>query len=328
MSRTTPHIGYFTSRSEKTRHKFFVDKGKEKTKETYLDRAMLSTWFSATQPQRRLPSLLLYRSGKEGELSRKSFDRILVTPTDIVLSVFRKKDSKDTEQQIRTRLGEWLASLDALIPFIDPRDMDPSRWELGELSVHGSYPTSVGDLYTRRFPCVQTVFERQGEEFGLLRSEQATTGVSALELQAYRVLSQPNTSPTPELLQEALSISPAEADVLFTKVQEMASEGGEFEDARELPLISFKEKEVTIRFITGKLERAFQYANMLRHVLTVEQAPEICEVMGSVPAQRTVVQQEQVAPVLAIGNAQGVTDEDADQFGTYGGARKIGRAHV
>ena len=326
VSKTTPHIAYFTSRSEKTRHKFFVDKGKEKTKETYLDTAMLSTWFSATQPQRRLPSLLLYRSNKEGVLSRKSFDRILITPTDIVLSVSRKKDSKDTEQQIRTRLAEWLASLDALIPFIDPRDMDPSRWQLGELSVHGTYATSVGDLYTRRFPCVQTIFERQGDEFGLLRSEQASTGVSALELQAYRILSQANATPTPELLQEALSVSPGEAQVLFTKVQEMASEGGEFEDGRELPLISFKEKEVTIRFITGKLDRAFEYANMLRHVLTVEQAPEICEVMMAMPAQRTVLQQEQVAPVLAIANAEGVTEEDADQFGTYGGARKSKKA--
>jgi len=328
VSKTTPYIGYFTSPTEKTRHKFFVEPGKEKTKETYLDRAIHSTWFTATQPQRRVPTLLLYRSHKEGEQSKDSFDRIIVTPTDIVVSVFRKKDSKDTEEQIRTRLAEWLASLDALIPFVDPRDMDPARWELGELSVHGTYATAVDNFFTRRFPCVHSIFERQGDEFGLLRSEQASTGVSALEFQAYRLLTQANTQPTPEVLQEGLAISPGEAQVLFAKVQEMATEGGEFDKARELPLISFKEKDVTIRFITGKLERAFQYANMLRHVLTVEKAPDICEVMGTVPAQRTVVQQEQVAPVLAAAAAEGVTEEDADQFGTYGGGRKPKKAPV
>jgi hypothetical protein len=326
VNKTTPYIGYFTSPLEKTRHKFFVED--PKTKVPYLDRAIHNAWLNATQPQRRVPTLLLYRSHKDGELSKDSFDRIIVTPSDIVVSVFRKKDSKDTEETIKTRMIEWLSTLDALKPFVNPLDLDETRWELGELSVHGSYATEVDEFFVRRLPCVQTVFERQGDEFGLLRSEHSSTGVSALESQAYRILSQATgVPPTPELLQQSMSLSVVEAQTLFAKVQEMATEGGDFGSSKELPRVSFTEKDVTVRFITGSLERTLAYVSMLRYVLTVKDPPDICEMMGTVPARSIVPQREQaVLPAAVIADAEKLTDEDVDQFGTYGGARKPKKA--
>jgi hypothetical protein len=326
VNKTTPYIGYFTSPLEKTRHKFFVED--PKTKVPYLDRAIHNAWLNATQPQRRVPTLLLYRSHKDGELSKDSFDRIIVTPSDIVVSVFRKKDSKDTEETIKTRMIEWLSSLDALTPFVNALDLDDSRWEMGELSIHGSYATEADEFFVRRLPCVQTIFERQGDEFGLLRSEHSSTGVSALESQAYRLLSQTTGGPpTPEILQQALSISAVEAQALFAKVQEMATEGGDFGSSKELPIVSFTEKDVTVRFITGSLPRTLAYVNMLRYVLTVKDPPDICEMMGTVPARSIVPQRDQAAlPAAVIADAEKLTDEDVDQFGSYGGARKAKKA--
>ena len=55
----TPVISYFTSKGETTRHKFYVED--PKAKEPKLDVSMWKGWTSNTQPQRRLPTLLLYR---------------------------------------------------------------------------------------------------------------------------------------------------------------------------------------------------------------------------------------------------------------------------
>jgi hypothetical protein len=57
VSPKTPVVSFFTSKSETTRHKFYVEDPKRK--EPLLDVPMWKAWTSNTQPQRRLPTVLL-----------------------------------------------------------------------------------------------------------------------------------------------------------------------------------------------------------------------------------------------------------------------------
>jgi hypothetical protein len=83
VSPETPYIGYFTAKTETTRHKFYVPNPKDK--KPLLDVSMWKGWTNNTQPQRRLPTLLLYRG-----TSRTSFDRIAITDRDITVDVRRE----------------------------------------------------------------------------------------------------------------------------------------------------------------------------------------------------------------------------------------------
>jgi hypothetical protein len=136
VSPETPYIGYFTAKTETIRHKFFCPDPKEK--KPLLDTSMWKGWFNNTQPQRRIPTLLLYRG-----TSRASFDRIAVTDRDITVDIRRDKDSKDTLDELKAAALEWMKTLDALTPFLAMTDIGESRWELSDLSVVATYPKEI-----------------------------------------------------------------------------------------------------------------------------------------------------------------------------------------
>ena len=91
------------------RHKFYVED--PKTKKPYIDVPLWKAWMSNTQPQRRLPTLLLYR-GKD----RGSFDRIAITNKSVTISVWRGKDSKETKEELMESALKWIQSMDAVVP--------------------------------------------------------------------------------------------------------------------------------------------------------------------------------------------------------------------
>jgi hypothetical protein len=164
VSPTTPVITFFTSKSETMRHKFYVED--PKTKKPYIDVPLWKAWMSNTQPQRRLPTLLLYR-GKD----RGSFDRIAITNKSITISVWRGKDSKETKEELMESALKWIQSMDALVPFIVPSDLEVSRWELNDLSVIASFAKEISEFDLRRLKCLQDVFSFQDDTFRLLRSD-------------------------------------------------------------------------------------------------------------------------------------------------------------
>ena len=94
VSPETPYIGYFTAKTETVRHKFFCPDSKDK--KPLLDVSMWKGWFNNTQPQRRIPTLLLYRGS-----SRTSFERIAITDRDITVDVRREKNSKETLEELK-----------------------------------------------------------------------------------------------------------------------------------------------------------------------------------------------------------------------------------
>jgi len=266
VSPTTPVITYFTSKSETMRHKFYVED--PKTKKPYIDILLWKAWMSNTQPQRRLPTLLLYR-GKD----RGSFDRIAITNKSVTISVWRGKDSKETKEQLMESALKWIQSMDAIVPFIVPSDLELSRWELNDLSVIASYAKEISEFDLRRLKCLKDVFSFQDDTFRLLRSDREFD-VSAQLLRAYSLLQAGEVN-----LQTALDVTPEEARALTQRVQELENdEHFNFDKAMSgYPVVSFSSKEVIVKFVSN-LERVIQYASLLRYVLTSNRAEvdEVC----------------------------------------------------
>lgn len=271
MSPTTPSISYFTAKQETTRHKFYVED--PKTKVPLLDIPTWKAWTGATQPQRKIPTLLLYRGGKV----RNSFDRIAVTPKDITFSCYRGKGSKETLEELKESMANWVATLDALVPFLVPSDLDASRWELNDLSLLASYSTDIDAFDMRRFGCLQSIFNYQGDAFRLLRTDRAFD-VSAQVLQAYKFL-QESDAVDSKALQAEMGVSPEEAQALFNRVREL-EEDERFNFEKELnayPTILFSPKEAIIKFVSN-IERIEKYTSILRYVLTsdAEEIETVC----------------------------------------------------
>ena len=260
VSPETPYIGYFTAKTETTRHKFYCEDVKQKT--PILDVSMWRGWTNNTQPQRRLPTLLLYRG-----TSRTSFDRIAITARDITVDVRRDKNSTETLEELKEGMMEWMKTFDAFLPFLVGTDIDPPRWELGDLSIVATYAKEIREFDMHRFPCLQTVFGLQNDTFRLLRAEHTSDDISPRELQVLQILNQDDAVQTADYVAEQLGIPVDEAAELIVSVRERAEEINLEKSLRAYPTIRFSNKELIIKFVTN-MERTLQYANILRHVLT------------------------------------------------------------
>jgi hypothetical protein len=294
VSPETPVISYFTGKTETTRHKFYVDD--PKSKKPHIDVPMWKSWMSNTQPQRRLPTLLLYR-GKD----RNSFDRIAITSRDITVSVWRGKNSKETLDDLKESTLKWIQSMDAVMPFLVETDIDLSRWELNDLSIIASYAKEISEFDMLRFPCLRDIFSFQDDTFRLLRADREFD-VPSQVLKAYSLLQNGEGD-----LQGALGVSDEEALVLRTRVQELeADEHFNFEKALSgYPTVSFSAKEVIVKFVSN-LDRVIEYANILRHVLTSGKA----EVNSVCPRQmETVEAKSGTAPTTLAVEEEFVLDD-------------------
>jgi len=294
VSTTTPVISYFTSKSETTRHKFYVED--PATKEPYLDTTMWKTWTAGTQPQRRLPTLLLYR-GKE----RNSFDRIAITPKDITVSTWRSKESKEDLEELRDSALKWMQSLDAVMPFLVETDIATSRWVLNDLSVLASYTKEISEFDMRRFNCLQSVFTYQDNTFRLLRADKETD-VSDDVLRAYAVLQAEGS------LETELGLSDEEAKEMIEKIRRLEEDANfNFDKViNSYPVISFSSKDVMIKFVKN-VDRTLDYASMLRYVMTSDKE----EVNAVCPRRLEVV--EPSAGVATTVHVE-VTDLDLGAF--------------
>jgi hypothetical protein len=298
LSDDTPYIGYFTAKTETIRHKFYVKNPKDK-KIPEDFKGWWKGWLASTLPQRRTPTLLLYRG-----TSRVSFDRIAITSKDVTVDVHREKTSTQSLDELKDEVLKWLMTFDALVPFVVSSDMDVKRWELGDLSMVGSYAKEVQEFDMLRFPCLQTMFSFQRDAFRLLRAEHASNDISPRELQAYQILTQDDAEQTPEYLAREMDITPAEAAELFTTLQNRAEDFDIEKSLKSYPVIKFSNKDVIVRFITNP-ERTLRYADILRFVLTSESESvnEVCprrmEVVGpkvAVP-QQEITEDDVFAPV-------------------------------
>lgn len=295
---TTPYIGYFTAKTETIRHKFYVKNPKDK-KIPEDFKGWWKGWIASTMPQRRTPTLLLYRGS-----SRASFDRVAITSKDITVDVHREKTSTQTLDELKSEILTWIMSLDALVPFMVASDMDVKRWELGDLSLLGSYAKEVQEFDMLRFPCLQSIFSFQKDTFRLLRAEHGADEIPPRELQANQLLTQEDAEQTPEYLAREMDISIAEATEIFTSLRNRAEEFDIEKSLKAYPIVKFSNKDVIVRFMTNP-ERTLRYADILRFVLTSESESvnEVCprrmEVVGPKVAipQQEITEEDAFAPV-------------------------------
>ena len=294
VSETTPHIAYFTAKTEITRHKFFTEN--PKTKSPQLATSLVKGWLVKTLPNRRRPTLLLYR-GK----SAVHFERIAITDIDITVDVRREKSSKKSLDALKTEMETWIQSLDALTPFVDASDLALSRWELVDLTLVATYAKEVMEFDMRRFACLQSVFGVQNNVFRLLRAEQGTSDIPPPVLQAYQVLNQEGATPTPEYLADELSISVEDARERMDLIERLQDEVNFDQALRAYPTLKFTGKEVILQFVTNA-DRTLKYADILRYVLTTDS-----DSVNTVCPRRL----EEVAPAMVIPQ-QEIRDEDVD----------------
>jgi hypothetical protein len=262
VSPDIPYIGYFTAKNEEMRNKFYVEN--PKAKKPILEGPVWKSWLANTQPQRKLPTLLLYRG-----TSRASFDRVAITPKDIVLTTRREKGSSETLEELRDSIMAWMKSFDALMPFVVQTDIEPDRWELDDMSLIASYAEPIEEFDMRRFPCMQSIFGYEDGTFRLLRAEHSSGSVSALELRAYQTLKESDEAPSATVLQQELGIPLKDAEALYAKFLELQVDE-DFDVGKATkgyPVFRFFNKDVAVTFATTP-DRMLKYADILRYVLT------------------------------------------------------------
>jgi hypothetical protein len=258
LSEEIPQVTFYTARNETVRHKFYAKD--PANKESFLDSSLFGAWFLGSRPQRRTPTLLFYR-GKE----RSTYDRVMVTSREIVVDVRRRKDSKDTLEEMKESVKNWIQSFDALMPFVEAADI--STWILDDLSAVASYGKEASEFDMHRFPCLRPLFGFQKDSFRLLRAEHSADDISPQVLRAKQILSEDDSDKTPEYLAKELEISIEDAKALFSEVEELSKDIDIDRSLRAYPTLKFTSKEVLVRFVTD-LERSLRYANLLRFVLT------------------------------------------------------------
>jgi hypothetical protein len=315
VSEEVPYIGYFTGKDEVMRHKFYVKD--PKTKKPFLDTSVWKSWLSTTQPQRRLPTLLLYRGGKD----RNTFDRVSITSKDVTVSVFRTKEAKNgSVDELRTKMREWMNLFDALLPFVKASDLELNRWKLNEMTLVATYKRELKEIDSRRFPCLQTLFSPQDasyQTFRFLRAENTQSAISPQELQAYQLLNQVDT-PSAEILKEEMGLSEYEAERLFARVRDLSEDINLEQEIKGYPVLTLGRTDITIAYASN-MDRMLQYADLLRYVL--DPASESSE-LDSVCPRRMEAVQPAVVEMRPPAEPTEVPDEELeDVLGMFGGAK-------
>lgn len=314
VSKEIPYVGFFLSKNEQIRHKFYVTDSKAKKPE--LDVDIWKSWITLTQPQRRLPTLLLYKG-----TSRSSFDRITITPKNIVFSIHRDKKSEKTLDDLKESLYKWFQTFDSIVPFFEEQDVVLSNWKLIELSATAQYKDTIKEFNMNRFYCLQSIFLRSENKFRLLRVNRETDIVDPQLLQAYELLSTTASANPTEVLVSEMGVTQTEAERLVKEASERETDLG----VQDYPVIEFNEKQVTIQF-ANNLERTLLYADILRYVLTGgEEVEAVCPSLKDVVREAVAAPAPAPAPApAAISNAapQQFVDE-FEEYGFGGGARKV-----
>ena len=264
VSKDTPYIGVLTSSGESMRHKFFVDD--EKKKEPYLNMDWWNTWWTKSRPARSRHTLVLYRGS-----SQNSFDRIVITSSDIIVSTYRPEDNKDPLEKLQKDAHKWLESLDSIMPFLKKEDTDLSRWELQDMNVLATYKKKLDQVDLRRSDCVSFLYDMSDARnsiFRLLRTDQSAQGFNASEVKILQLLKE-NPLITEQDVQQSLDVPLSTASRLLRAIKNKEQEDPSIlnKSFRGLPTMQFAEHTILISSI-HTLKLTVEYANLLRFILS------------------------------------------------------------
>jgi len=288
VSEDVPYIGYFTSNDDVNRHKFYVEN--PKNKEPFLDVTMWKTWISQSKPSRQIPTLMMYR-GK----SKHHFDRIIVTDRDMLISTYRTDESKETVEDLKKSCEKWLQKFDAIMPFINPDDIHPDRWELQDIAYMLDYPKQVLELNTLRFNCISPFYgmiNRKKSEFTLLRSNQSNSGITSVEAKLIQ-MSQEGPLEVEEVARE-FSVTLEHASKLIRDIITRREEGSRLGDRlfRGFPSIEIGPDFVRVRSVQ-ETDLSSHYVDLLRYILSNPNSDDLNTIcpprMQTVSAETAVI---------------------------------------
>lgn len=307
VSKDVPCVTLFTSNSEVSRHKFFVENTKKK--EPFLDLTTWNSWWTNTKPSRNRPTLVLYR-GKNNQ----HFDRVSITAVDMVVSTYRSEGNTDTLEDLKKEVQQWLASFNSILPFTNTNDLDEERWELQDMSFLAKYSKPLEQYDLRRFSCISSIFDLAdpaNSVFRFLRSDSSVQGVSVVEMKILQLLKENPALSVGDIAKE-LSISVEKARSLFQQIQARIEEDPKLLEKviRGFPTMRLGSHTILLSS-TNRLEKSLEYANLLRYILTSPDAEDIdaiCPKRLEKVAAKEIHVEEQVVD-------QAVLDEYMDLIG-------------
>lgn len=297
VSPTTPYICY-NVRGETQRHKFYVEDPATKT--PLLDHKMLQSWWNASQPPRGY-TLVLFRG-----TSRRHYDRISISPTDILVTLYRDMNSAgQTENDLLNEALNWLKSMDAVMSYVEATDIEPARWEYVDGTAVGVYDNEVSELDVQRMGCLGALFSlHSGGKFRFLRANHSTD-VDPLELKLLSLLNDPEaTARDREAIRTELGVSEEAFRPVWERVTDEEYRGDH--SVKSYPLVRFKGNAVMVT-ASSDMERVLRYADLLRYVLGAPEGTE--EVEEVCPRSMTVIQP---TTTIAPPAEQELVLEDAD----------------
>lgn len=270
VSSTVPYIGLFTSKDEINRHKFFTET--PKTEEPYLNMTDWKTWWSITKPARNRPTLILYR-GK----SKQHFDRILITSDDMIVSTNRPEKNTETPEELKTSCEKWLKTFDAVIPFLDEKDIHPDRWDLQEMKIMLTYPKKVDDLSILRFNCISpfySIADKAKSSFTMMRTDHENFGVTSIDAKLIQ-MSQEGPLDVKTVAQE-LSITPDNASKLINDIMSRREENNKLGDRifRGYPTMIIGTDFIRISSVK-ETNLSTKYADILRYILSNPESDDL-----------------------------------------------------
>jgi len=263
VSSIVPYVGLFTSKDDINRHKFFTEN--PKTEEPYLNMADWKTWWSITKPARNRPTLILYR-GK----SKHHFDRILITSDDMIVSTNRPEKNSETPEELKKSCEKWLKTFDAVIPFLDEKDIHPDRWELQEMKIMLTYPKSVDDLSILRFNCISpfySIADKAKSSFTMMRTDHENFGVTSIDAKLIQ-MAQEGPLVAKDVAQE-LSITPDHASKLINDIMSRREENNKLGDRifRGYPTMIIGTDFIRVSSVK-ETHLSTKYADILRYILS------------------------------------------------------------
>ena len=308
VSKKTPYIGLFTSKDQVSRHKFYVEDSNDK--KPFLEMPMWNTWWNLTKPSRNKPTLLLYR-GK----SKHHFDRIAITSVDMVLSTHRPEGNTESLEDLKTQMSEWISTLDGIVPFLDPLDIEVEKWELQDMSYVAKYSSKLEDFDLLRFNCISNIFDisdKTKSQFSLLRTDHENDGLSAVEVKILSMMKE--GSITSEKVSEELSISISDARNLILDVETRLEEEPRLgqKSFRGYPNLRVGPDFVIVSSI-NELSLSLKYTNLLRYILSNPDSSDIDTICPK--RMERVVADTSVVPTTNLEIDSALAEEYSDLFG-------------
>ena len=301
VSEEVPYVGYFTSPDEINRHKFYIKD--PKVKQPFMDIKVWKSWWNSTKPQNK-QTLLFYR-GK----CKDSFDRIAVTDEGMSMISHREFNCTDSLDAMKKDFFEFLQKLDALVAFIDPKDIAIDRWETQDLTISLHYSENIKNISLLRFNCISPFFginRKQDSVFTFLRSDKENFGLSSIQATIIEMM---NEGPVDtEKIAKEFSISLKHAGELIKDITTLLEENPAVRNIamRRFPTLTIFDNYIVVKNITN-IKLLSKYTNFLRFILS---NPNSKDLDGVCPARSETV--EAIKTVVSK-----ISEEDFSMFGDF-----------